>query len=59
MGPSNIVKLLKIARAVGLLERFWSTLNVRHLNLRSNLILLHAKLFTAFHVLIQMIRALT
>lgn len=59
MGPSNIVKLLKIARAVRLLERIWSTLNVRHLNLRSNLILLLAKLFAAFHVLIQMIRALT
>ena len=48
MGPSNTVKLLKSARAVGLLERIWSTLNVRHLNLRSNLILLLAKLFTAF-----------
>ena len=59
MGPSNIVKLLKIARAVGLLERIWSTLNVRHVNLRSNLILLLPKLFAAFHVLIQMIRALT
>ena len=59
MGPSNVLKLLKIAQAVGLLERIWSTLNVRHLNLRSNLILLLAKLFTAFHVLIEMIRALT
>jgi len=37
MGPSNVLKLLKIAQAVGLLERIWSTLNVRHLNLRSNL----------------------
>ena len=37
MGSSNVLKLLKIAQAVGLLERIWSTLNVRHLNLRSNL----------------------
>lgn len=54
IGPSKVLKLLKIAQAVGLLERIWSTLNVRHLNLRSNL-QLSLSLFKWFVQLIWLI----
>ena len=55
MGPCDVLKLLKIARAVSNVS-VWSTLNVRHLNLKSNLILLLAKkLYSWFVHLIRLI----